>query len=121
MDNAAGSAKCKLQPITLSYSAATYAVTSTASDASLLSATQCQSAFLTYTATLSGSSSLPSWIQNTPSTPILNIRPSQVTSSTYLKANTVSVTVSDKNAVAQTATASIAATFTNSAPAELNI
>ena len=115
-DNAAGTSKCKLQPITLSYTATTYAVTSSAADASLLSATQCQNAPLTYTATVTGEASLPAWVQNTPSTPILNIRPSQVRSSTYIKTNTVSVTASDKTAVPQTTTASMAVTFTNSVP-----
>ena len=119
-DNTAGTSKCKLQPVTLSYSASSYAVTASAADVSLLSGVQCQNAPLTYTATVTGEASLPTWVQNTPSTPILNIRPSQVRSTTYLKTNTVSVTVSDKNAVPQTATASLAATFTNSVPIVAN-
>ena len=119
-DNTAGTSKCKLQPVTLSYSASSYAVTASATDVSLLSGVQCQNAPLTYTATVTGEASLPTWVQNTPSIPILNIRPSQVKSTTYLKTNTVSVTASDKNAVPQTATASLAATFTNSVPTIAN-
>ena len=73
MNNAAGTSKCKLQPATLSYSATTYAVISSAADVSLVSAVQCQNVPLTYTATVTGEASLPAWVQNTPSTPILNI------------------------------------------------
>ena len=120
MNNAAGTSKCKLQPATLSYSATTYAVISSAADVSLVSAVQCQNVPLTYTATVTGEASLPAWVQNTPSTPILNIRPSQVRSTTYLKANTVSVTVSDKSLVPMSVTASFDVTFTNSIPTIAN-
>mmetsp|Transcript_42173 Transcript_42173/g.48960 ORF Transcript_42173/g.48960 Transcript_42173/m.48960 type:complete len:656 (-) Transcript_42173:1509-3476(-) len=114
-DNNAGSAKCKLQPFTVSYNAATYAVSSSATDTDLATATQCQGASLVYTPTVTGQSSLPSWVKNSP-TSTLAISPSQVRAASFLTGNTVSVTVSDTNAVPQTATGSFVTTFTNAAP-----
>mmetsp|Transcript_42175 Transcript_42175/g.48970 ORF Transcript_42175/g.48970 Transcript_42175/m.48970 type:complete len:659 (-) Transcript_42175:1509-3485(-) len=114
-DNNAGTAKCKLQPATVSYSAATYAVLSSATDTDLATATQFQGASLVYTPTVTGQSSLPSWVKNSP-TSTLAISPSQVRAASFLTGNTVSVTVSDTNAVPQTATGSFVTTFTNAAP-----
>lgn len=119
-DNGSG-AKCTLQPPVTSgiYSNKNYQVTASAADQSIAAASSCQGGDLTYSVSVTGEATLPSWIESLP-TGALNIKPSQITTEAALKTYTVNVAISDSAFVPNTVTSTFQVAFTNAAPTVAN-
>ena len=118
--NAAGSGKCSYFPVDATYISGSYQVSSSALDVSFGSATQCQGISLIYSVSVTGKSSLPSWITYSSSSPIVTIKPSMITSKEDLGSYSVIVSFLSTTIVPLISSTTFTVTFIKTPPALAN-